>query len=411
MDSDGADNGLDEPDRGKGLNGQERAPSEGPAPLNQSHVRLGNAWSVLTAVRSAGIATRSRVTADTGLTAMTVHRLVTDLRRRKLLVSAGRSSAGLGRPSFLYQFNASIGHVVGIDVGNETTRAVVTDLAGSPKVRVELATGEIEDDLAGSLERLVRRLLAEAGVDPERIVGMGVGVPAVTDPDGTIRRASLHLQWAGLPLGTRLREAFATEVVVNQDDHLAALAEHRHGGCVDSRNAVVLNVGKGIGVGVIADGAVFAGAHAAAGRVAWIPAIAGGGTPRPLGTLLTGDGLLREYRARGGDHGCDTAADVFEAAGNGDSAASESVQEFAQRLGWLIGALVAVLDPEVVVVGGGISRAFDRIHGPLAEQLAAIVPVAPPVVASPLVPEAVVTGAVDAALELADAWLRARIEG
>lgn len=396
-------------------NAPERQLAEVPSPLNQAHVRQGNAWSVLTAVRAADVATRSRITADTGLTAMTVHRLVTDLRRRKLLVSAGRSTAGLGRPSFLYRFNASIGDVVGIDVGNETTRAVVADLCGDAKARRELPTADIEADLAGGLIALGHDILAEAKVKRDSLVGIGVGVPAVTDADGTIRRASLHLQWAGLPLGARLREAFETEVVVRQDDHLAALAEQRHGGCVGACCAVVLNVGKGIGVGVVADGSVYSGAHAASGRVAWIPVpldlpFDGEATPGIIGTMLTGDGLVESYRARGGHVDGAGALAVFEADAAGDPDASAAIDTFARRLGWLVGALVAVLDPEVVVVGGGISRAFDRLAGPLTDQLGRIVAAPPPVVPSQLVPEAVVTGAIDAALELADAWLRTRIE-
>lgn len=396
-------------------NGVERQFAEVPSPLNQAHVRQGNAWSVLSAVRAADVATRSRITADTGLTAMTVHRLVTDLRRRKLLVSAGRSSAGLGRPSFLYRFNASIGDVVGIDVGNETTRAVVADLCGDAKARRELPTATIEGDLAAGLIALGQEILAEAKVSNDSLVGFGVGVPAVTDSDGTIRRASLHHQWAGLPLGARLREAFETEVVVRQDDHLAALAEQRHGGCVGACCAIVLNVGKGIGVGVVADGSVYSGAHAAAGRVAWIPVPLdlpqdGEASASLVGTMLTGDGLVDFYRSRGGDVDGAGALTVFEADAAGDPEAALAIDAFARRLGWLVGALVSVLDPEVVVIGGGISRAFDRLRGPLTAQLAEIVASPPPVVASRLVPEAVVTGAIDAALELADAWLRGRIE-
>lgn len=389
----------------------ERQLGDVPSPLNQGHVRQGNAWSVLSAVRAADVATRSRITADTGLTAMTVHRLVTDLRRRKLLVSAGRSSAGLGRPSFLYRFNASIGDVVGIDVGNETTRAVVADLCGDAKARRELPTAEIESDLAGGLVGLGEEILAEAKVTHDSLVGIGVGVPAVTDGDGTIRRASLHVQWAGLPLGARLRAAFDTEVVVRQDDHLAALAEHTHGGCVGSCCAVVLNVGKGIGVGLVADGSVYSGAHAAAGRVAWIPVpLDGASSTGLIGTMLTGDGLAAAYRALGGRSDGPGARPVFEADAAGDALAAAAIDGFARRLGWLVAALVAVLDPEVVVIGGGISRSFERLRGPLTEQLGEIVATPPPVVASQLVPEAVVTGAIDAALELADGWLRARIE-
>ena len=103
------------------------------------------------------------------------------------------------------------------------------------------------------------------------------------------------------------------------------------------------------------------------------------------------------------------AADVFAADLAGDQAAGLVIDEFAARLGWVIGALVAVIDPELVVIGGGVSRSFERLRPGVERRLGEIVPVPPPVVASNLVPDAVVFGAIDAARELADTWLKERI--
>ena len=368
---------------------------------------------MLSAVRSAGVTSRSRVTRETGLTGMTVHRLMTDLRHRKLVVSGGRPTHGsVGRPPSLFRFNASIGCVAGIDVGNETTRFQLADLDGRSIAQAVRPTAEIEADLARVLGAAVTELQLEAGVRRESLVGVGVGVPAVVDGAGTIVRASQHHAWEGLALGSYLRETLGSEVVVTQDDHLAALAELRRGACVGLRTAVVLDVGKGIGVGIISDGAVQAGAHAAAGRIAWIPLPVDALDPveaASLGSRLTGDGLVAAYRGRGGRDGVGSAADVFAADIEDDKVAAAVIDDFAVRLGWVVGALVAVIDPELVVIGGGISRSFERLRPGLERRLAEIVPAPPPVVASGLVPDAVVLGAVDAARELGDSWLRERI--
>jgi predicted NBD/HSP70 family sugar kinase len=383
------------------------------APVHQGHIRQANAWSVLSAVRSAGVTSRSRVTRETGLTGMTVHRLMTDLRHRKLVVSGGRPTRGsVGRPPSLFRFNASIGCVAGIDVGNETTRFVLADLDGRALAQAVRLTADLEADLAHILASAVTDLQLAAGVRRESLVGVGVGVPAVVDGAGTIVRASQHHAWEDLALGSYLRETLGSEVIVTQDDHLAALAELRRGACIGLRNAVVLDVGKGIGVGIIADGVVHAGAHAAAGRVAWIPLpmdALSPGEASSLGSRLTGDGLVAAYRDRGGRDAVTGAADVFATDLAGDQAAGLVIDEFAARLGWVIGALVAVIDPELVVIGGGVSRSFERLRPGVERRLAEIVPVPPPVVASNLVPDAVVLGAIDAARELADNWLKERI--
>ena len=382
-------------------------------PVHQGHVRHANAWSVLSAVRLGGVTSRSRVGRDTGLTAMTVHRLMTDLRRRKLIVPAGRSTPGkIGRPASLFCFNASIGSVAGIDVGNETARFVLADLDGRPLAQTILATVDIEADLPRHLAATITELLNTAGVAPSTLVAIGVGVPAVVDGEGVIVRASQHHAWEGLRLGSQLREGLRSEVVIRQDDHLAALAELRRGACMGSRTAVVLDVGKGIGVGIIVDGVVHGGAHAAAGRVAWLPVPIDSVDPGEaslLGLRLTGDGLVGAYRASGGRMEVGGAVDIFTADRDGDPFASVAIDEFGARLGWLMAALVAVLDPEIVVVGGGISRSFDRLKPVVEGRLAEIVPIPPPVVASSLVPDAVTFGAIDAARDLADGWLRQQI--
>ena len=404
---------LDQPaERPRGARSGRRAEAA-TSPLTSEHIRRANAWSVLQAVRAAGVSSRTEITAATGLTGMSVHRLIGELRRHRLVVSAGRTAVGtVGRPSSLFRFNASIAHVVGIDVGNETTRAELTDLDRTVRARREVPTAAVEDDLAAHLLGLIAELRATEGVAHDELVAVAVGVPAVAGPDGTILRASQHHQWEGLDLGGRLSAALGTEVVVRQDDHLAALAELQGGACSGARSAVVLDVGKGIGVGVITGGQVHGGIHNAAGRVAWIPipVDAGGESSTiPIGQLLTADGLIADYRRLGGTAPADGALSVFEADSGGEPAAAGAIDLFATRLGWLVAAVVAVMDPEVVVIGGGISRSYTRLAEGVTGRLAAIIAAPPPVVASTLGPQAVVNGAIDAALGLADAWLREQL--
>jgi predicted NBD/HSP70 family sugar kinase len=385
----------------------------GNRPLTTEHIRQANAWSVLKAVRAGGIASRTEISAATRLTGMSVHRLIGELASRGLVVPAGRTRAGaIGRPSSLFRFDSSIAHVVGIDVGNETTRAELTDLDHTVRAHREIPTADVEADLAASLIGLIGELRG-ADAEPRELVGIGIGVPAVAGPDGRIIRASQHHSWEGLDLGSRLRAQFGTEVVVRQDDHLAALAELRGGACQGARSALVLDVGKGVGLGVITDGLVHGGVHQAAGRVAWIPFPTDDGRGAamvPIGQLLTADGLIADYRRLGGSRAGGGARHVFEADAASEPAAREAVDLFASRLGWLIATVIAVLDPEIVVVGGGISRSFARLAEGVNRQVRSIVLAPPPVVASALGPQAVVTGAIEAALGLADAWLQAQLE-
>jgi len=383
-------------------------------PVTHDDMRRANAWSVLQAIRKGGVVSRAEIGEQTGLTAMSVHRRVAELRRRRLVVPAGNSPAGsIGRPSSLFRFNGAIGHVVGLDVGNETTRGVLVGLDREARAELEVPTATIEDDLQGHLPALIRRLQTEAKVRPEALMGVAAGIAGVTRVDGTIVRASQHRRWDGLALGASLRDALAVDVELRQDDHFAALAELHRGAVVGMRTALLVNVGKGIGFGIITDGAVHAGAHGAAGRATWIPLHPDDANgPSPLiGDLLTSDGIVGDYTRAGGLGQPDGARGVFAADAEGDVCAREAVARFAARLGWLIGTAIAILDPEIVVVGGGIGRAFDRLREPVTRCVAEIIATPPPIVASTLGPGAVAAGAIDAALALADLLLRERLGG
>ena len=392
-------------------------------PLTQSSVRLRNLWRVLENIREAGTTSRVAIADQTGLTATTVHRLTDDLRRRRLVTQeAATPRSGIGRPATMFRFNGQIGHVVGIDVGNETTRAVVADLDRVLLLRRERPTASIEGNLPRGLAEMVADLQRERSLRPESLVAIAVGIAGVTEPEGMIVRASMHHLWEGLELGLQLRRDLGCEVVVSQDDHLAALAELELGGCVGLRDALVVNVGKGVGAGVISDGTVHRGAHGAAGRVGWITVDAGppaegdpsgavaGRSPAPLATTLTADGLISEYERLGGQRRMDGARDVFVADAEGDRAATQAVDAFADRLGWLIGTTAAVIDPQRVVVGGGISGSFERLSPRLVARVAEIVALPPPIIASSLGADAVVTGAIVSATRLADTWLMARLK-
>jgi len=382
-------------------------------PLTPASVRLRNAWLILEAIRSADTLSRVRVADETGLTATTIHRITADLKRRRLIVEVGTSDNGsVGRPPSLFRFNASIGHVIAVDVGNETTRAAIADLRGAILGRRAQPTAAIEGDLLHAIEETIADLQREAGVRSTTLVGIGVGVAAVAEAEGRIIRASVHHLWEGLELGSQLRRLYGCDALVAQDDHLAALAELEVGAAVGLRDALVLNVGKGIGVGIIADGVVYRGSRSAAGRVGWIPIANDVTSPTslvPLAQSLTADGLIGEYRRLGGAAPADGAIDVFNADRRGDPAATRAVDAFADRLGWLIASAVALLDPQRVVLGGGISGSFDRLSERIDVRLHEIVAVPPPVVGSTLGPEAVVTGAIQAALRVADEWLAVRL--
>jgi len=208
----------------------------------------------------------------------------------------------------------------------------------------------------------------------ERIAAVGLGSPGVIDPvDGRLRGGTPHLpHWQERPLAADLRRLFGAPVAVDNDANAAALAEQRVGVARDSRLAVMLTLGTGIGCGIVIDGRPLRGAHGGAGELGHVP-LGRRGVPCRCGVVdcvepeASGSGLARAARERG--LGQLDAAGVFARAVAGDAVARELVSGFIDRLAAVVGTVVNVLNPDVVVIGGGVSNAGDALFTPLRATL------------------------------------------
>jgi glucokinase len=182
---------------------------------------------------------------------------------------------------------------------------------------------------------------------------------------GMLRARTLHLpHWTDLPLRSRLEGLLAVPVVVDNDANFAALAEHRVGAAKGAGISITITVGTGVGCGIVIDGRVFHGAHGGAGEIGH--AALGGGR-RECGCEVegciepdaAGEGLVEGARAAGLDVA--DARAVFAFAAGGDSRARSLVDRLALQLGRMIAVAVQVIDPDVVVVGGGVAQAGEML--------------------------------------------------
>ncbi|WP_374118571.1 ROK family protein [Streptomyces sp. 8L] len=262
--------------------------------------------------------------------------------------------------------------------------------------------------------RLARSVAAEAGLAWSQVVHTVVGSPGVTDP-GTHRvRYAVNLPgWGRSGLFDRLHAELDTGLDVMNDANLAALGEYALGAGQGSRLFAYLWVGTGLGAGVVADGRLFRGGHGAAGEIGYLPMFplpedsgpGAAGTPArggPMEDAVSADAVVALARSLGmPEASARTAKDVFAAARAGDTTALRVVEREGARLAHAVAALAAVLDPELVVLGGGVGRNGDLLLGPLQACLADLTPLRPRVVGSALGADAVLLGAVARAAEAA----------
>jgi|SRR5581483_6096969 len=394
-----------------------RLPSGSPRLL-----RRLNSAAVLDAIRRGGPVSRTELAGMTGLSKPTVNDLV------QVLLDGGyvteSSPDGVGRPrrpgrrARLLRFRSDLGYVLGIDIGANKTLALVSDLDGQPLAIERRRTTAAERADAGALLRKVRSVagaaLSRAGVAPELLHAVGVGTPGVVDPvSGSVTLATVDAL-EGVRLGPRLARSFACPVLVDNEVHLSLLAERWRGAAEGIDNAFYVQIGVGIGGGILIGGDVYRGAAGAAGEVGFLPLFdveapsdrlgpfehaAGGSAFARLGRRAAerhpGSALAR---VAGGRDAIDAEA-VFAAAAAGDAAAGEVLDELVERLARGIAAAVVVLNPATVIVGGGISRAGEQLLGRLERRITELVPVPSRIALSTLGDEAVALGAVRLALQ------------
>ena len=266
---------------------------------------------------------------------------------------------------------------IGIDVGGTKINAFRVARDGTIVERSSIPTPA--DDEAATLGAMVA--LARSLTTPE-VLAIGVGAAGMVDATEGVLRFAPNLAWRNLPIARRMRDALGLPCQVDNDASMAAYGEFRLGAGRGYRHLLLVTVGTGIGGGIVADGRLFRGANGFAAEIGHIiveprgplcgcgnrgcwEQVASGGAIGRMGreTVLEHPRSLL-WRLADGDRSKVTGKIVTEAAQRGDEVSVGIVAEAGRRLGEGIAGLVNVLDPQVVVVGGGVIVAGDLLLDP-----------------------------------------------
>jgi predicted NBD/HSP70 family sugar kinase len=392
-------------------------------------LRRLNSAAVLHAIRAGGPVSRAELARLTGLSKPTVNGAVELLLERGFVREADEVADTAprrpGRRGRLLSFTNSLAHVLGIDIGANKVLALAADLDGHVLAAERRRTGDRErrdpEALLALVDDAVVRALDSSGLSHADVKAVGVGTPGVVDPvSGRVSLAPQLAGWEGIRLAERLAPRFSCPVHVDNEVRLSLLAERWWGAARDVDHAFLVQIGVGIGGGVLLDGEVYRGAGGAAGEIGYLPLFdteepsgglgpfehaAGGSAFARLGRRAAAASPSALVVLAGGDPAAIDAETVFAAAAAGDEVAARVLDELLDRLARGIAAATVVLNPHTVIVGGGVSRAGERLREPLERRIRALVPVPPRVVLSRLGAEGVALGGVRLALEDVEARL------
>lgn len=265
-------------------------------------------------------------------------------------------------------------YAFGVDVGGTTVKMGLFETNGTllEKWEIPTRTENHAENLLPDIATAMHDKLAERGIANDQVEGVGMGVPGAVLNDRYVKPCVNLDQWGGFDVAQKLEELCGFPAKIVNDANAAALGEMGAGGGKGYKNAVMVTLGTGVGGGVIVNGKLLTGAHGSGGEIGHMKvkenhdAVCGCGKRGCLEQFTSATGIVNETKkyleatnapSKLRELETITAKDIFDLAKEGDAVAMEQVQEMTRVLGKAMGSLACVCDPEVIVVGGGVSRA------------------------------------------------------
>ena len=270
--------------------------------------------------------------------------------------------------------------VLGVDVGGTNVKVALVDDVGNVVIQDSWSTESSRgaNDFAARLKASRDDLLAKAGLDSFAVVAIGLGMPGFLNLEDGMLEESPNLHWKRVPIIRTVTDLFACPVFMDNDANLAALGEVWLGAGRSAKNAIAITLGTGVGGGIILDGKVYHGAAVMAGEIGHIPILPGGelcncGHVGCLETLASATALERHGRERGLTSPCGeghslVSEDIFALAQGGNQAAQEVIADLVHWLAVGLAILANTLNPDVMIISGGLVQAGDALMMPLREE-------------------------------------------
>jgi glucokinase len=383
-----------------------------PQTINATQMRQVNRSAVLELIRQHSPIARSEISRILKLSMPTIIRLVDELIEDTLVRPTGETAGQAGRPRELLEFNKSGSAVIGIDLGGTKLYGALTNIGGEILGEVEkYQHGSSGEDSYNLVAEMIQTLIELARESQQKLLGVAVGAPGITHVrDGVVEWAP-SLNWRNFPLRQRLSDRFQLPVVVDNDVNLAVLGEQWFGAGRGVNNLVLLAIGTGMGAGLVVDGALYRGHTESAGEVGYfLPGIEALRQRYDqfgaMENIVSGTGIAERARniLRDTNPGHPlttlTASDVFGAARTGEPWANQIVEETADYLSMVIADIATLLDPQLIILSGGVANAMDVLIPPILKRLEGVIQHVPRLEVSTLGARATAMGAISLILHL-----------
>ena len=336
---------------------------------------------ILNIIREKGPISRADIAKLTKLTPPTVSSFVKELLEAEIVIERNLGESSGGRKPTLLTLSEDMFHVIGMDVGSQNIKTILTSITGKviKKSIVPLPAQTTNETLLSLMIDSVSSILDHTKIDEEKIVGIGVGMHGIVDVEegSSVFAPNLNLQ--DIPIKKVLEERFNMMVKVENDGRAMSLGELWFGNGAGIDSFVCINVGRGIGAGIIINGKLYHGSHFISGEIGHMIIDIDGpqctcGNYGCLQTFASGPSIVewvkKEMRLghssllttmTKGDLEKVTGELIYLSALEGDTLCKTALQQAGRYLGVGITNLIHTVNPRRIIIGGGVSNAGDLI--------------------------------------------------
>jgi glucokinase-like ROK family protein len=348
-----------------------------------------NKQTIINLIRSSPGIHRAELSRASGLSMPSVMRITDEFIRKGLVRDLGKGESSGGKPPNLLEFIPDCRYAAGIDVGTTNISAILMDLSARI-VRKHIIPTDVKEGpgkVIGRVLETMGRVLDNSGVERKKILGIGIGMPGLIDPKRGTVRFSPDFGWEDADVAGPVEKRFGLPVIIDNVTRSMAMAERWFGAGRDVDNFMCINLGYGIGAAVVIDGELYKGNSGSSGEFGHITMERNGprcscGNRGCLEALSSGNAIAERakeiaaadaaslmLKLAGGDRDAVDARVVFDAARSGDPAALKIAGEAMDYLGTAIAGIINFLDPKVIILEGGVTKAGDVLSRGVSEAI------------------------------------------
>ncbi len=337
---------------------------------------------ILNKIRTAEPISRAQIAKDTKLTPPTVSNIVKELIDQGLVVESDSGQSMGGRKPTMLHINRTAFYIIGVDAGPDNIVSIVTDLSGTIIKRNEkkLPTRLTNDTFLTYLKNSIHTIIAETPLNRSEILGIGIGMHGVVDVDNGTSLFAPNLGLTNVPIKEALEEEFDVLIKVENDARAMALGEAWFGGHGDIDSMVAVNIGRGVGAGIVVDGKLYHGSQDIAGEIGHMTIDMHGkvctcGNQGCLQTFATGSAIANRAQERLLESGVSeamrlTGESVYALAKAGNTIYEEVLIETGVYIGVGLTNLIHLVNPKKIVLGGGVMNSAQYILPSIKQTIA-----------------------------------------